>query len=233
MEKYRKHQTYDVIIPVAKKDCFFLRYVIKYIRINLPEAEQIYIITNKNNIKRVSRYIDKQCLLINEGFLLKGLTYEHTKRLIEDAGGDIKRTGWYFQQLLKYAFSYSKYAKEYYLSWDSDTLPLQHLSFFTDGHSLFTGKAEYHKPYFHTMQRLIGIGKIVNYSFIAEHMIFKCSIVRELLQKIENNSPAKYNWVESIIHACDFAHEVNCFSEFETYGTYCIKFILIYTKQEH
>ena len=37
---------YDIIIPVASKDCDVLPKVLKYIRMNLLEAENIYIMTS-------------------------------------------------------------------------------------------------------------------------------------------------------------------------------------------
>lgn len=82
-------------------------------------------------------------------------------------------------------------------------------------------KKEYHRPYFNTLQRLIGLDKTSSKSFIAEHMIFKPEFVCEMIEEISQNTLPGKNWVEKIIQACDFDYEEHCFSEFETYGTFC------------
>ena len=125
-------------------------------------------------------------------------------------------TGWYFQQFLKLAFVRSCYAKEYYLIWDADTIPLNKLSFFEDGKILVNPKREYHAEYFETIYRLFGIHKSLDYSYISEHMMVKTSVVRQMLDDI---SPSD-DWWEHIIRKCDFSSK-QAFSEFETIGTYC------------
>ena len=100
------------------------------------------------------------------------------------------------------------------------------ISFFDGNQPLFTKKIENHEPYFNTMKRILGFGKLVDYSFIAEHMMFNVSIVNEMLEEIadSNNSDGE-TWVEKIMFACDFSDKRgNLFSEFETYGNYCVKF---------
>ena len=93
----------------------------------------------------------------------------------------VNKVGWYFQQFLTLAFALTSYCKGYYLTWDSDTLPISELHFFQDGQPLFTMKKEYHRPYFNTLQRLIGLDKTSSKSFIAEHMIFKPEFVCEII----------------------------------------------------
>ena len=130
------------------------------------------------------------------------------------------RFGWYYQQFLKMEFARSRYAKDYYLIWDSDTIPLNRLSFFTSNKMIFTPKTEYHEPYFRTMQALIGYGKATDYSFIAEHMLVSVPIMKELIRKMETSGIPGDSWFEKVINAAP-ADEKNGFSEFETYGTYC------------
>ena len=143
----------------------------------------------------------------------------------EEKYGKPIRTGWYFQQFLKLGFALSEYAKEYYLTWDADTIPLRHIDMFdAEGKPYFAMKTEYHKPYFDTMKRLLGINKIVPFSFIAEHMMFKVSLVKELISIIDNTQIEDSTWFEKVINATDFeaAKCSEMFSEFETYGTYCM-----------
>jgi len=220
--KQNEAQCYDIVIPVNRKNVKFVRHVIKYIRLNLLEGEIIYIITQETLFSKL-KSIDDKCILIDENRMVPGLCYDSVRQYMVEAGClDINRVGWYFQQLLKLGFALTSYCRGYYLTWDSDTLPLSRLCFFQDGKPLFTSKKEFHQAYFNTMYRLIGVGKLAPYSFIAEHMMFRRDIVQELIRTITGSESGKSNWVENIIKACDFSESVHCFSEFETYGTFCM-----------
>lgn len=145
--------------------------------------------------------------------------------MIISMGREHTRTGWYYQQFLKMAFALSEYCdNDYYMSWDADTVPVKKNVFFNDnGQPYFTMKYEYQKQYFDVMEKLMGFGKTNSMSYIAEHMMFNRNIMKELIQKIENNNgiPGN-NWYEKILNALPpEIVSVNAFSEFETYGTYC------------
>lgn len=211
---------YDIIIPSSKQDISFLPKVFKYIRKNLIEARKIFVITSSSNFKNINKYILKYNVeLIDENKLCLGLSYASIDKILKSKEV-YTRTGWYFQQFLKMGFALSKYADEYYLSWDADTLPLSKISFFdSDDKPIFTIKTEYHKPYFETMQNIIGLNKTAGFSFIAEHMMFKTSFMKELLSQINMSSNEGSIWFEKIINA---SVDLSCpsFSEFETYGTF-------------
>ena len=219
---------FDVLIPVAKKDTSFVKHVVVYINKYILGCENIYIVTNKKNFHRLL-HLDRfsNVELLDENELVPELNFGIVHECMMQKGE--KRSncvGWYFQQLLKFAFAKSKWAKEYYLTWDADTIPLNTLSFFDGDQPLFTKKIENHEPYFITMNRILGFGKLVDYSFIAEHMIFKVEIVKEMLDAITNYQDSEGNtWVEKIMLACDFSDKRgSLFSEFETYGNYCVKY---------
>ena len=213
--------TYDIIIPTSANDAPFLPRVITYIRKNLSEANNIYIIANKN----IHTGIRKRCndvFILNEDELIDGLTFKNIEKKINSiAGANIGRTGWYFQQLLKLAFAQTNYCDKYYLTWDADTLPLSHISFFKEGKPLFTLKKEYNKPYFDTIKRLLGIEKQVQASFIAEHMLLSKELVYKLISSIEKTNIQGNNWIEKILYACEDLR-LSAFSEFETYGNFVI-----------
>lgn len=221
------NEVFDVIIPVATKDLNFIHWVVKYIRKNICGASYIYIITNKKNISLLNNKVlyDAKLKVLDEDSVTGGLSFNSVQEWLLKADESFKTlTGWYFQQILKYAFALSKYSGKYYLSWDADTLPLNKIQFFKDGKPLFTKKNEYHEPYFHTMYRLLGYGRLVDYSFIAEHMLFHTEIVKELISQISDSEVNGNNWMEKIINGCDYSeNSKNLFSEFETYGNFCIK----------
>lgn len=214
---------YDIIIPTIYRDFPFLIKIVEYINKNLTPSN-IYIIANKEKSRFLPKKIlaHKHCIALDEDKLLEGLDYDHVRKILKDKTSN-PRTGWYFQQFLKMGFALSKYAQhDYYLTWDSDTLPLQPINFFgPDNHPLFTMKSEYHKPYFNSLNRLIGLGKLNNSSYIAEHMIISKTIMKELIEDIEKSTIPGGVWYEKIINSIDKGEQYG-FSEFETYGTYCL-----------
>lgn len=139
-----------------------------------------------------------------------------------NSAGDI-RTRWYLQQFLKYAYAFIC-NEDYYIVWDSDSIPIRNINFFDDkNRPYFSMTKEYHKPYFDTMSVLLpGLKKTVNGSFICAHMVFKVEIVREMIAKIESNTEvAGKQFYEKIINAINYDMiPFTGFSEFETYGTY-------------
>ena len=213
----------DIVIPIASKDIKIIKKNIPYISKNIKGCNNIYIITSYLNINKIEKWINNYpcCRLIDEDKLIEGLSFLKVKHELQRRG--VKQSyGWYFQQFLKMGFSQSEYCNNFYLSWDADTFPLNEISFFKNGHPLYTVKKEYHKPYFNTIKKLLGINKIVDHSFIAEHMLFKKSIMNELINDILSSNVEGNSWYNKIINSCDFKDSLYSFSEFETYGNYCM-----------
>lgn len=180
---------FDVVIPVGKKDVTFVPKVVDFVCRCLEDMNHIYILTATANFKKIERGIlpwRNICTLIDENKLLPGLSLSEIDELLKKySPAKIQRAGWYFQQFLKFAFAQSSYCKEYYVSWDADTLPLAPIKFIENDHLLFNPKNEYNPNYFKTIEHLFGYGKQVEYSFIAENMIFSREIVCKMLSEIE------------------------------------------------
>lgn len=214
---------FDVIIPVAFKDYFFLERTIPYIIKNINPSS-IFIITNIKKSRFISNKIKEEpiCQILDEDKLISNLSYSLVKQYLEMHTSVAQRSGWFLQQFIKMVFSLSPYCKcDYYLSWDADTIPLRRLSFFRDEHPLFSQKQERHIPYFETLFNLLHLKPFNDFSFITEHMVFKTSIMKSLIDEISNSHIKGENWVQKIINATNpQAH--NPFSEFETYGNYCM-----------
>lgn len=211
--------TLDIIIPCGTNDVKFVPKVVNQLRKCIVGADCIYIITNKKHIDSIRNAIkDPKTIVLDENTLISGLDFFTVKSMM-NSKNRFEGYGWIFQQLLKLGFATTKYAKDYYLSWDADTLPLNKIDFFDNGRPMFTMKSEYHKPYFDTNEKLVGIGKVQPYSFIAEHMVFKKEYVIELLSEINKSKNAGNTWVEKCLNACDF-FMTEVFSEFELYGSY-------------
>lgn len=228
---------YNIIIPVVFKDYSFLKKSFRYILKNLDPV-RVYIITNSS----MAKYLPEQvkncdiCEILDENRIIDGLSYNIVDSIIKVQKRHHTKAGWYFQQFLKIGFAQSNYCDtDYYLSWDSDTIPLKSISFFDDDtYPYFTMKSEYHKPYFDTMERILSIGKTNPCSYIAEHMMFNKTIVCELISKIMESGVRGDTWYEKILNSLT-PEEISpfSFSEFETYGTYCYTFHPQLYKERH
>lgn len=211
----------DIVICTALKDCLFLRKNLFFIKKNL-KPENIYILTKRRNFRLLPQ-CDDIITLVDEDKLIDDLNFKEIKRVVDKHLSN-HLYGWYFQQFLKLGFALSKYAKDDYLVWDADTVPLVSLIFKDEqGNTLVLPKKEHHNPYFDTITNLFDVKEFAPYSFISEHMLFNTAIVREMINTIEENSANHYKWYEQCI-AASGKDALHIFSEFETYGNYCINY---------
>ncbi|MCR5671757.1 MAG: DUF6492 family protein [Butyrivibrio sp.] len=133
-------------------------------------------------------------------------------------------TGWYYQQFLKMQYS-AVCEDEYYMVWDGDTVPCREINMFSaeTGQPYLDLKHEHHPEYFETMGKILpGFRKVIERSFISEHMLINRDIMRALISDIEKNDKIEgERFWEKIIN-CIEPEKIydSSFSEFETYGTY-------------
>ena len=230
MDQIHRYVDFPCIIPTIVED--YLRMHTHFIRLfyNLRISKLIFIgpATLKSYIdKDISDnlFCDYHVEFLDENNLFD-VTFKDVSRYIYMRGGDVKRTGWYFQQYLK--MNYATICEdEYYLLWDADTIPLKKIKFFDSNKMLFNLKEERHQPYFSVLNKLFD-NKLNFYcnndgknSFITEGMIIKKSIMIEIINTIGNSNVAGKKWFEKIINSID-ADDLSKsgFSEFETYGSY-------------
>lgn len=133
-------------------------------------------------------------------------------------------TGWYYQQFLK--MQYSALCKDtYYMVWDGDTIPCREIEMFSQetGQPYLDLKHEFHPEYFDTLSKILpGFKKVIERSFISEHMLIRKDIMESLIADIEKNESYEgEKFWEKIIN-CIEPEKIydSSFSEFETYGTY-------------
>ncbi len=130
------------------------------------------------------------------------------------------KPGWYYQQFLKMAYAYISDG-EYYMSWDSDTLPLRRIKLFNDKDKPYLDiKPEYNPGYFKTIKNLFGMEKANENSFIAEHMLFNRTYMIEMIDEILGNDFPGESFYAKILHSIDIDNMKLGFSEFETFGTW-------------
>ena len=210
---------FPLVVPTIKKDLPILLNNLDLLIKNLP-VDKIYVI-GPSDIKSL---IDNPMLSFVEETELVNINQLKTicKTLYQE-GEITKRIGWYVQQFIKMKFS-QICEDEYYLLWDSDTIPTKKIELFSaDGKPYFDLKTEYHKPYFDTIERILpGCKKQITLSFISEHMLINTHYMREMISEIERNEAlAGDNFMEKILNAINPQDICNSgFSEFETFGTY-------------
>lgn len=216
---------YDVLIMTTAKD--FLRLRSNYHRLvcNMTAQKLIFV-----GNKEVETLVMQAGLGERVGFLDENeiLSFDAVHNTMKKALGceELARgvTGWYYQQFLKMQYAFCC-KDDYYLVWDGDTIPCKPFWMFdiVSGKPYLDLKQEYHEEYFITLAKLFpGMHKSIGKSFISEHMLMNCDIMRSLIREIEENDAIDgTTFYEKIIMAIPVEKlRSNSFSEFETYGTY-------------
>ena len=221
-------EDFDVLIVVAEKD--FPRLKRLYCKIpKYIDCKKIIFVGNAAVGEMTRELEDDTFSWIDENSILP---FDNVHSLMSSrlsAYLDLQSlprgiTGWYYQQFLK--MKYSEICEDkYYMTWDGDTVPCRHISMFKEetGEPFLDLKTELKKEYFETMGTLIsGMKKVIEKSFISEHMLFRKDIMQSLIKRIEANEGIEGNcfW-EKILHSIpvDIMQD-GVFSEFETYGTF-------------
>lgn len=202
----------DVVIVAIDKDYDVLVHVIDSIRKNIkhPIGEIIIISPKSTLIQDLCK--NKDCKFVDENTVLP-----ITKKDINYTVNGQNRSGWMFQQLLKW--SGNQYAKnDHFLIADADTVFCRPQVFVYEGKTMMPVCYQLgHIPYYKAYEKLTGekVKPIVN--FTSHHSLFNKNKLAELKLKIEKNS--KKSWYEAIIATTKInPKEGSCVSDYETYG---------------
>ncbi|MCX6810132.1 MAG: DUF6492 family protein, partial [Candidatus Berkelbacteria bacterium] len=204
----------DIVIVAIDKDFDVLTHVIDSARKNIfhPIGDIIIISPKSKLIQGLCK--KKKCVFIDETTVLpigkKDIGY-----IID--GKD--RSGWIFQQLLKW--SGDKYAKnDFFLIADADTVFCRPQVFVYEGRILMPACSQLgHIPYYQAYEKLTGekVPAVVN--FTSHHSLFDKNKLAELKTKIEKH--CKTNWYNAIISTKEInPTEGSCVSDYETYGQF-------------
>ncbi|MBR1478221.1 MAG: glycosyltransferase family 2 protein [Lachnospiraceae bacterium] len=220
---------FDTLIMITPKDYSRLRRNYPRIAMNIPYGRLIFVGSREVGSLVAADGFDERIDAIDEDEILKfSDVHACVGKRMENilAGRELPRgvTGWYYQQFLKMQYA-SICRDEYYLVWDGDTIPCKRLFMFKEGTETpyLDLKHEFHEEYFETIGRILpGCRKVIERSFISEHMLIKCSIMKALIADIEKNEniPGTYFWEKIINSIPEDKIQSSSFSEFETYGTY-------------
>lgn len=180
------------------------------------------IVNNSGDLEGKTGFIDENSIIPFDE--VHALMTERMSHILE--GRDLPRgiTGWYYQQFLKMQYAFLC-EDEYYMTWDGDTIPCRKLNMFQagSGKPYLDLKHEYHREYFETLNLLLsGLSKVIERSFISEHMLFKTEYMRELVSEIEKNDniPGERFWEKILNTIPEDKIQSSAFSEFETYGSF-------------
>ena len=195
---------------------FFFRY--------LP-IKNIYVIGPESIAEKVSNAHNSRLIFMNENEFVDvpRIRELYSSRTDKNTG----RAGWYVQQYIKMQFA--RFTKdEYYLIWDSDTIPLKPVELFDEAFGKpvircgFVMHASY-AGYLDTFCKILpNINNTVpDTSFVREHMMINAQHMRELLDEIESNPEySGSNFQEKILNAAEEKYIYWGFSEFQTYGIF-------------
>ena len=218
----------ELMIPITKTDVPSLKHNIEYIFKYLP-VNKLVLISNEDITGILpSKY---NITYLNENEIYPGMNFSSIKKIMEELCGTGRRTGWYFQQFIKMAYS-TICKDEYYLIWDGDTVPITNIDFFDkETGKPFLAYRDHETcdaPFYPVMDKLLPnklLHKTLQESYIAEHMLINCDIMRRLISDIEDNNGIKGSaFFEKILNAVDSTIlNLSGFSEFETYATYVQK----------
>lgn len=133
-------------------------------------------------------------------------------------GTNPDRYGWYLQQLIKLE-ALHRLAKtgSVGIIWDADTIPLVPITFLSGDELRFFKGTEYHLPYFCQIDRLLGLDKVVEFSFISQCFPCRPEWISKFVEQIELRHGTQ--WWTAVISTIDF-RERSGFSEYETLGTF-------------
>lgn len=214
---------YPCIIPAVPEDFNRAKATLHYLFEFLPVSKIVFI--GPSSLEPLVNETDDSDLTIeyiNENSLVPFSKVKEVYDPILAAATTkaISTVNWYYQQFLKMAYA-NVCEEEYYLSWDADTIPVKKIEMFSEnGKPYFDVKPEFNTSYFVTIERLFGYTKIIQDSFISEHMVFNKDFMLEMIAEIEKTSFEGEAFYEKILSAVGTDNLKLGFSEFETFGTF-------------
>lgn len=203
------------LIAVAERSALEVWRVASRAIRNSIDADAYRVIVPERDFYFFADLVDSKFIVESEEDYIS----EFSKYLRDAIGGtNPDRFGWYLQQLIKLeALRRTGEMEEAGLIWDADTVPLQNLSFFEHGKAKLIYGTECHSPYFETIGRLLGLHRIVSYSFIAQCFPCKPHWIRDFCDTIQERHGVP--WWQAVIDSIDF-RERSGFSEYEALGTF-------------
>jgi len=213
--------TFDALVPVGPQHARIARLALRALAANARPG-RLHVVAAPKTHRALRRAVGGAAVLHDEDRVVPGLTLASVAEAIRARGVEATRAPWYFQQFLKLGTPLAADGAPRCLLWDADTVLLRPTAFFDgEGRALVARETEHHAPYFRTLDRLLGLGKVAPFSFIAQHLPVRTDHLRALLERIAPGEVASGGWVRRILDAVDPGHLTGAgFSEYETYGSF-------------
>lgn len=214
----------DVVYVATDRDLETIELSIESVRRNLlhPIRDVFIIAPSETRISIIAETIGAH--FVNEDDVLSVRKCD-IRYMVDGVG----REGWLFQQLLKFAAA-EVVGSSRYLVMDADTVLVRSQAFVRDDKDLLLHSNEFHGPYIEAYSRLVNEPAKTLLSFVNHHMMFNVKRVRNLLAHCE--AVNKTDWVTSILNAADLGCSSG-FSEYLTYGLWCVAHYEDKTIREH
>lgn len=180
------------------------------------EADEYIVYVPHEEFSEFKFITHKQIQVVSEKSLER-LYQDEIRKKLQSIGKE-SRFGWYFQQFLKIE-ALEKSDADVTIIWDADCVPVSKINLLSDdGIPKYLRASEFHQEYFICIEKLLGMKRTQNFSFIVPGFPMPKEWIKNFLEDIR-----KYNnglaWNEALIQAIDFSQKSG-FSEFETMGTW-------------
>jgi hypothetical protein len=144
--------------------------------------------------------------------------YAGALKLQMESHDNSTRFGWYLQQFLKIG-ALLRSESDRLVIWDADCVPVKKVTLFDENQRpLYMEADEYHEEYFSMIERLLGLLRVQNGSFITPGFPIMKNWLSEFLDAVENRNRG-LKWFDAIIASTNLGTQSG-FSEFETLGTW-------------
>lgn len=182
------------------------------------ESEEYLLICPDAQIPDFTRATPGPWRIAGDDAFCGGYGFKRVESLV--TGFNKRNVGHLFQQFLKINALIDPVLRDedLVLIWDADTVPLRKIRF-TDpatGKIGYYSGVEHHPPYFQTLQKLTGLGKVVGPSFIAQCFPTKVKWAREFVEAVSGGSYIQV-CLDSLPGLDPQSQE---FSEYEMMGTW-------------
>lgn len=199
-------KNYDIVIVSHEKDFNNIKYIVEHCDKNL-DFDSIHLIVSEgvvyNDMELLEQLTNKKIYCHLESSVLK-----INKSKIKH------RPSWIYQMMLKLFQNVTE--NDNFLVIESDCVILKNLHFFDGEKTIFyLGRDHHHRQYYSFNQKLLGIGREYDHSFISEFMMYDKKIIKELLNK--TNCKTTEDFLELVYEYVDG----ECYpSDYDLYGNF-------------
>jgi hypothetical protein len=212
----KSNELFDIVIVAHSKDKDTLKLLLESIQRYIKNVGKIFLVSKEDFIKKKVIHVDERHFEFQK---------DDASTILAQKGCPNYKFGWYYQQLLKlYCCKVIRDLNEYYLILDADIIFINQVSFFNKDKPYFSIGKDHHELYFDHMKRLLpGLTKQTEYSGISHHMLFKKSILLELIHRVEMYHKESF-WRAFLKCVVFTSNNFCCASEYEIYFNYALKF---------